>query len=58
MPKKYSTKKRLEAAERLIKAMRDPNADTMKATSDVGMYIAKKELSDAEAYAKEVGLEL
>jgi hypothetical protein len=55
---RYSTEEKLEAAKRLIKAMRNPEADTMKATSDVSMYIAKKELTDAEAYAKEVGLEL
>ncbi len=55
---KYTDREKLAVAIRLIKAMRNPEADTMKATSDVGMYVAKKELADAELEAKKVGLKL
>jgi len=44
------------AAIRLIKAMRDPDVDTIKARSDVGMYRAQRELREAEEHAKSVGL--
>ncbi len=54
---RYNNEDRMKAAIRLIKALKDPEADTMKARSDVGMALAKKELLDAEEHAKEVGLE-
>ena len=48
----------LDAAIRLIKAMRNPDADVMKARTDAGMALARKELRDAEENAKAVGLVL
>ena len=56
--KKASVKKQLEAAVRLVKALKNPDASALTAKTDVGMYKAMKELNDAEAYAKEIGLEL